>query len=122
MSKGSRHYTVAVFGAIMAIMTSMNSAMIAPSRLAFILSRDGLAPGWIGAIHPRAGTPVLRLTLTLVASALFLAGRQILLALNVTILALVILYFLRGVARMIRSHLINGLVACGAPEHLRKPT
>jgi amino acid transporter len=74
MSKGSRHYMVAVFGAIMAIMTSMNSAMIAPSRLAFILSRDGLAPGWIGAIHPRAGTPVLGLTLTFVASALFLAG------------------------------------------------
>jgi GNAT superfamily N-acetyltransferase len=45
MSKGSRHYTVAVFGAIMAIMTSMNSAMIAPSRLAFILSRGGMGIG-----------------------------------------------------------------------------
>jgi basic amino acid/polyamine antiporter, APA family len=84
------------FGAIMAITTSMNSTMIVPSRLAFILSRDGLAPGWIGAIHPRTATPVLGLTLTFAASALLLAGRQILLALNVAIFALVILYFLHS--------------------------
>jgi basic amino acid/polyamine antiporter, APA family len=84
------------FGAIMAITTSMNSTMIVPSRLAFILSRDGLAPGWIGAIHPRTATPVFGLMLTFAASALLLAGRQILLALNVAIFALVILYFLHS--------------------------
>jgi basic amino acid/polyamine antiporter, APA family len=85
-----------IFGAIMAITTSMNSTMIVPSRLAFILSRDGLAPGWIGAIHPRTATPIFGLTLTFAASALLLAGRQILLALNVAIFALVILYFLHS--------------------------
>jgi amino acid transporter len=84
------------FGAIMAITTSMNSTMLVPSRLAFILSRDGLAPGWIGAIHPGAGTPVLGLTLTFVASAALLVGRQMLLALNVAVFALVILYFLHS--------------------------
>jgi amino acid transporter len=84
------------FGAIMAITTSMNSTMIVPSRLAFILSRDGLAPKWIGAIHPRTATPIPGLALTFAASALLLAGRQILLALNVAILALVILYFLHS--------------------------
>ena len=84
------------FGAIMAITTSMNSAMIVPSRLAFILSRDGLAPGWIGVIHPRTGTPVLGLTLTFAASALLLIGRQMPLALNVAVFALVILYFLHS--------------------------
>jgi amino acid transporter len=84
------------FGAIMAITTSMNSTMIVPSRLAFILSRDGLAPSWIGAIHPRTATPVLGLTLTFATSALLLAGRQIALALNVAIFALVILYFLHS--------------------------
>jgi amino acid transporter len=84
------------FGAIMAITTSMNSTMLVPSRLAFILSRDGLAPARIGAIHPRTGTPVLGLTLTFALSALLLTGRQILLALNVAIFALVILYFLHS--------------------------
>jgi basic amino acid/polyamine antiporter, APA family len=84
------------FGAIMAITTSMNSTMLVPSRLAFILSRDGLAPGWIGAIHPRTATPVLGLTLTFAASAALLIGRQISLALNVAVFALVILYFLHS--------------------------
>jgi basic amino acid/polyamine antiporter, APA family len=84
------------FGAIMAITTSINSTMLVPSRLAFILSRDGLAPKWIGAIHPRTATPVLGLTLTFAASAALLIGRQVLLALNVAIFALVILYFLHS--------------------------
>jgi basic amino acid/polyamine antiporter, APA family len=84
------------FGAIMAITTSMNSTMLVPSRLAFILSRDGLAPGWIGAIHPRTATPVLGLTLTFIASAALLIGRQISLALTVAVFALVILYFLHS--------------------------
>jgi amino acid transporter len=84
------------FGAIMAITTSMNSTMLVPSRLAFILSRDGLAPGWVGAIHPRTGTPVFGLTLTFAASAALLIGRQISLALTVAVFALVILYFLHS--------------------------
>ncbi len=84
------------FGAIMAITTSMNSTMLVPSRLAFILARDGLAPRWIGAVHPRTGTPVMGLTLTFAMSALLLVGRQLSLALNVAIFALVILYFLHS--------------------------
>src|SRR5215510_13524146 len=84
------------FGAIMAITTSMNSTMLVPSRLAFILARDRLAPGWIGAIHPRTATPVFGLTLTFAVAALLLIGRQISLALNVAIFALVILYFLHS--------------------------
>jgi basic amino acid/polyamine antiporter, APA family len=84
------------FGAIMAITTSMNSTMLVPSRLAFILAQDGLAPRWIGWIYPRTGTPVPGLSLTFAVSALLLIGRQISLALNVAIFALVILYFLHS--------------------------
>jgi basic amino acid/polyamine antiporter, APA family len=84
------------FGAMMAISNAMNSTMLVPSRLAFILARDGLAPRWIGAIHPRTGTPVLGLTLTFAASAVLVVGRQISLALTVAVFALVILYFLHS--------------------------
>jgi amino acid transporter len=84
------------FGAIMALTTSMNSTMLVPSRLGIILARDGLAPGWIGAIHPRTATPVWGLTLTLAASALLLVSHQLSLALNVAVFALVILYFLHS--------------------------
>jgi amino acid transporter len=111
------------FGAIMAITTSMNSTMIVPSRLAFILSRDGLAPRWIGAIHPRTATPVLGLTLTLAASALLLAGRQILLALNVAIFALVILYFLHSLTFLLlprRNPALANLIEVNIPPSVQR--
>jgi amino acid transporter len=111
------------FGAIMAITTSMNSTMIVPSRLAFILSRDGLAPRWIGAIHPRTATPVLGLTLTFAASALLLAGRQILLALNVAIFALVILYFLHSLTFLLlprRNPALAKLIEVNIPPSVQR--
>ena len=86
------------FGAIMAITTSINSTMLVPSRLAIILAHDGLAPRWIGTIHPRTGTPILGLTLTLVASTVLLISGQVSLALNIAVFALVILYFLHSLS------------------------
>jgi amino acid transporter len=84
------------FGAIMALTTSLNSTMLVPSRLMFILARDGLAPAWVGAINARTGTPVLGLTLTLGAAALLLVSGQLALALNVAVFALIVLYFLHS--------------------------
>jgi APA family basic amino acid/polyamine antiporter len=84
------------FGAIMAITTSMNSTMLVPSRLAIILARDGLSPRWIGVVSPRTGTPIRGLTLTFAACALLLVSRQLSLALNVAIFALVVLYFIHS--------------------------
>src|SRR5499426_2874945 len=111
------------FGAIMAITTSMNSTMLVPSRLAFILSRDGLAPGWIGAIHPRTATPVFGLTLTLAASAALLVGRQISLALNVAVFALVILYFLHSLTFLLlprRNPSLAGLITVKMSPSLQR--
>src|SRR5262245_11249422 len=111
------------FGAIMAITTSMNSTLLVPSRLAFILSRDGLAPGWIGAIHPRTGTPVLGLTLTFAASALLLVSHQISLALNVAVFALVILYLLHSLTFLLlprRNPSLAGLIAVNMSPSLQR--
>ena len=111
------------FGAIMAITTSMNSTMLVPSRLAFILSRDGLAPRWVGAIHPRTATPVFGLTLTLAASAALLVGRQISLALNVAVFALVILYFLHSLTFLLlprRNPSLAGLITVNMSPSLQR--
>jgi amino acid transporter len=110
------------FGAIMAITTSMNSTMLVPSRLAFILSRDGLAPRWVGAIHPRTATPVLGLTMTFFASAAFM-GRQISLALNVAVFALVILYFLHSLTFLLlprRNPSLAGLITVNMSPSLQR--
>lgn len=84
------------FGAIMALTTSLNSTMLVPSRLAIILARDGLAPRWLGAVNERTGTPILGLTLTFAAAIFLLISQQIMLALNIAVFALVILYALHS--------------------------
>jgi APA family basic amino acid/polyamine antiporter len=84
------------FGAIMALTTSMNSTMLVPSRLIIILSRDHLAPQWMGAVNGRTGTPIVGLTLTLAASVFLLISGQMALALNIAVFALVILYALHS--------------------------
>ena len=37
-------------GAVMALLTSLNSTMLVPSRLAIMLARDRLAPAALGAL------------------------------------------------------------------------
>ena len=85
-----------IFGALMAITTSLNSTMLVPSRLAIMLARDRFAPRWLGAIAPGTGTPVVGLTLTLAAAVLLVASGQVSLALNIAVFALVVLYFLHS--------------------------
>lgn len=92
---------IITLGAIMAITTSLNSTLLVPSRLGIILARDQLAPAWLGAIHPRTGTPIGGLTATLAASAGLLISGQLSLALNIAIFALVILYFLHSLVLLL---------------------
>ncbi len=111
------------FGAIMAITTSMNSTMLVPSRLGIILSRDGLAPRWIGAVHSRTGTPARGLTLTLAASALLLISNQISLTLNIAVFALVLLYFLHSLIFLVlpsRNPQLFSLITVAIPSSLQR--
>jgi basic amino acid/polyamine antiporter, APA family len=85
-------------GAIMAITTSLNATMLVPSRVAIMLAEDALAPKWLGSVSPRTGTPIVGLTLTLVATLTLLLSGQISLALNIAVFALVVLYFLHSFA------------------------
>jgi amino acid transporter len=85
------------FGALMAIMTALNGTMLVPSRLALMFVADRLAPRWLGFVNPRTATPIRALTLTLIACALLLVSRQLSLALNIAVFALILLYFLHSV-------------------------
>ena len=90
--------SIVVVGALMALTTSINATMLVPSRLAVMLSADDLAPRWLRRIHPRTGTPVVGLTLTYAIAAALLVSRQLSLALNIAVLAMVLLYLLHSVA------------------------
>jgi len=84
------------FGAIMAIMTALNGTMLVPSRLALMFAADRLAPKWLGHVNAKTGTPIIGLTLTLVACVLLLVSGQLSLALNIAVFALLVLYFLHS--------------------------
>jgi amino acid transporter len=85
-------------GAVMALTTSVNATMLVPSRVGIMLAEDGLAPGFIGSISKRTGTPIVGLTLTLIVTLLLLVSGQVSLALNIAVFALVCLYFLHSLA------------------------
>ena len=88
-------------GAVMALTTSVNATMLVPSRVAIMLAQDGLAPRTIARIVAPTGTPVIGLTITLVAALLLLVSGQIGLALDIAVFALVVLYFLHSIALLV---------------------
>jgi amino acid transporter len=92
---------IVTLGAIMAITTSLNPTLIVPSRMALIFVEDRLAPSWLGFISPRTATPVVSLTLNLLACLLLLLSKQLSLALNIAVFALVLLYCIHSLAFLI---------------------
>jgi amino acid transporter len=83
-------------GAIAAIMTALNGTIFVPSRLAIMFVKDGLAPRWLGFINQKTATPIRGLTLTTICCAILLISKQLALALNVAVFALVVLYFIHS--------------------------
>jgi APA family basic amino acid/polyamine antiporter len=97
--------TFVTIGAIAAIMTALNGTIFVPSRLAIMFVEDGLAPRWLGFIDKKTATPIRGLTLTLAGCAILLISRQLSLALNVAVFALVVLYFIHSLVFLFLSRL-----------------
>ena len=92
-------------GAIAAIMTALNGTIFVPSRLAIMFVEDGLAPRWLGFINKKTATPIRGLTLTLICCAVLLISRQLSLALNVAVFALIVLYFMHSLVFLLLPRL-----------------
>src|SRR5882724_4694059 len=89
---------IVTLGAIMAITTSLNPTLIVPSRLALIFVEDRLAPRWLGFVSRRTATPIPALTLNVAGCLVLVISKQLSLALNIAVFALVLLYCLHSVA------------------------
>jgi basic amino acid/polyamine antiporter, APA family len=115
--------SLVTLGAIMAITTSLNPTLIVPSRLALIFVEDRLAPRWLGVVNRRTATPVRSLTLTLAACLVLLVSRQLSLALNIAVFALVLLYFLHSLTFLLlprRNPKLNREITIGLPVWLQR--
>src|SRR5881275_2710301 len=109
-------------GAIMAITTSLNPTLIVPSRLALIFVEDGLAPRVIGSVNRRTATPIVALTLNMLACLILLVSNQLALALNIAVFALVLLYFLHSLTFLMlprRNPSLYGEITIGLPAWLQ---
>ncbi|WP_067801473.1 amino acid permease [Actinomadura formosensis] len=49
--------TIISVGAVIGLTTVVLILLLGQSRIFFAMSRDGLMPGWLSAVHPRFGTP-----------------------------------------------------------------
>src|SRR6185312_7430673 len=110
-------------GAVMAITTSLNPTLIVPSRLALIFVEDRLAPSWLGFVNPKTATPVRALTLILAACLVLLISKQLSLALNVAVFALVLLYFLHSLVFLLLPRLnpqLNSEITIGLPVWVQR--
>jgi basic amino acid/polyamine antiporter, APA family len=115
--------TLVTLGAIMAITTSLNPTMIVPSRLALIFVEDGLAPRWLGVVNAQTATPIRALTVTLAACLFLLLRKDISLALNIAVFALVLLYFLHSLTFLIlprRNPELYSEITIGIPAWLQR--
>jgi basic amino acid/polyamine antiporter, APA family len=115
--------SLVTLGAIMAITTSLNPSLLVPSRLALIFVEDRLAPDWLGVINSRTATPVRSLTLTLAACLVLLLSKQLALALNIAVFALVLLYFLHSLTFLLlprRNPKLYQEITIGLPAGLQR--
>jgi amino acid transporter len=69
-----------VFGAVFSTVTALNAVVIASSRVAFSMGRDGNFLRRFGQLHPRYGTPlsaVVASSVVMLAAIAFLPVRQV---------------------------------------------
>lgn len=88
-------------GGVLAVATSVNATMLVPARMWIVLARDGHLPRWLGYVHTERGTPGLGLTVTFALAALLLLSGQLLLALNMAVFGLILVYLLNSWALLL---------------------
>ena len=107
----------------MAITTSLNPTLIVPSRLALIFVEDGLAPPVLGSVNRRTATPIAALTLNMLACLILIVSKQLSLALNIAVFALVLLYFIHSVAFLMLPRMnpqLNSQITISMPRSLQR--
>ena len=76
-----------------------------------------------GSVNRRTATPVVALTLNLIACLVLLVSRQLSLALNIAVFALVLLYFIHSLAFLLLPRFnaeLNGQITIGMPRWLQR--
>lgn len=116
ISLGGAGYWAVVAASAMAFVTTANAGIMASSRYPLALSRDGLLPGFLSYVHPRAHTPMAAVLLTgaVIAVALLLPLEILVKAASTVVITSFILANL-SVIILRESHLQNYRPSFRAP-------
>lgn len=89
---------VVAIGAIMAFSTSINSTLMVPARILYVLAEDRLIPKFLARVNPRFRTPDVALVISTGIAIFLLWTKTLGYMLNVALQAMFILYILHGIA------------------------
>lgn len=128
MSKAASTYLpfgaglIVTLGAVMAVATSLNATMLVPARMAWFMAHEGLLFGNFGRLHATRGTPVTGLVVSFGLAALLLISGRMDVALNIAVVALMMLYGLHSAALIVlprRKPALHAQVRTGIPRWLQ---
>lgn len=97
---------IVAVGAIMAFLSTINTAIMVPSRVMMMFANDRLAPRVFGKVHKRTHTPILGLSLTVVLVLFLIWTGTMGFILQITLQGMFILYMMHSIS-MIALPFVN---------------
>ena len=83
---------IVAVGAIAAFLTTINAAMLVPSRILYVFAQDRIAPPILAQLNRRFGTPHISLTTNIILSLFLVWTHTISFLIAITLQAMIILY------------------------------
>ncbi|KJS20116.1 MAG: amino acid permease [Clostridiaceae bacterium BRH_c20a] len=90
--------SVVAMGAIMAFSTSINSTLMVPARILYVLAEERMIPKFLARLNPKYSTPDVSLAISTGIAILLLWTKTLGYMLNVALQAMFLLYIFHGIA------------------------
>jgi amino acid transporter len=90
--------SVVAMGAMCAFLTSINGAILVPSRMLFVFSEDRLLPPFLAAVHPKWRTPHVSLIISGIICTGLVWSKSAYFLLSIGLFGIFIIYIMQGLA------------------------
>ncbi len=90
--------SVVAMGAMCAFLTSINGAILVPSRILFVFSEDRLLPPFLAAVHPKWRTPHVSLIISGIICTGLVWSKSAYFLLSIGLFGIFIIYIMQGLA------------------------
>ena len=90
--------SVVAMGAMCAFLTSINGAILVPSRILFVFSEDRLLPPFFAAVHPKWRTPHVSLIISGIICTGLVWSKSAYFLLSIGLFGIFIIYIMQGLA------------------------